>query len=249
MIRKQRLPGRPWAHRPVLRFSGPALKALQTGLLAGFVLVKILTVEDPGPAKNVPPPVPAGDIRALALGEAELAAKLLEFWLLSYDTQAGRVVKYESLDYDNLIGWFETIEDLDPRSDYPSLMASGVFVDVRDERRARKMIDFVHRAFLKAPATRWRWQARAVILAKYRLHDLPLARRLAEDLRLKAMQNPEIPAWARDMEFLLLQDMGEFEAARRLVGSLLDSGAITDPDELRFLTARLKELKARSPGE
>lgn len=249
MVRKQRFPGSLWVRRTVLRFPESVLKALQIGLLAGFILVKFLAQEDSGHLQNVPPPVPAGDIRLLALGESELAAKLLEFWLLSFDTQGGRVVKYEFLNYDNLIGWLETIEELDSRSDYPSLMASGVFVDVKDERRARMMIEFVHRAFLKAPAKRWRWQARAVILAKYRLHDLGLARRLAEDLRLKAMQNPDIPAWARDMEFLLLQGMGEFEAARALVGSLLDSGTVTDPDELRFLTAKLKELKAQSPGE
>lgn len=249
MVRKQRLPGFMWAHRPTPRLPESALKALQIGLLAGFMLLKFLTTQDSGHLKNVPAPVPAEEIRLLALGEPELAAKLLEFWLLSFDTQSGRVVKYESLNYDNLIGWFETIEDLDPRSDYPSLMASGVFVDVKDERRARKMIEFVHRAFLRAPAKRWRWQARAVILAKYRLHDLGLAKRLAEDLRLKARQNPGIPASARDMEFVLLQDMGEFEAARMLIGSLLDSGAITDPDELRFLIAKLKELKAQSTRE
>lgn len=212
--------------------------------------MKFIMAEEPGLLKNVPPPppVPSEDIRLLALGEPVLAAKLLEFWLLSFDTRAGRVVKYESLNYDNLIGWFDIIEDLDPRSDYPSLMASGVFVDVKDKRRARKMIDFVCRSFLKAPAQRWRWQARAIILAKYRLDDLALARRLAEDLRRQAMKHDSIPARAKDMELLILQDMGEFEAARMLVGSLLSSGAITDPDELRFLTAKLKELKEQTPN-
>jgi hypothetical protein len=221
------------------------LKLLQLGLLAGFVATKWLTTPDIASLKNVPPPMSARDVRLLALGEAQLAAKLLEFWLLSFDTRAGRVVKYESLNYDHLTGWLETVQKLDPFSDYPSLMASGVFVEVKDETRARKMIEFVHRSFLKSPAKRWRWQARAVILAKYRLGDLALARQLAEALRVQA-KNHDIPAWARDMEFLILQEMGEFEAARLLVGSLLDSGAVTDPDELRFLTARLKELKTEA---
>lgn len=222
-----------------------SLKALQAGLLAGFIAVKLFVGQDSVPLKNVPAPLPAADLRMLALGEAELAAKLLEFWLLSFDTQSGRIVKYESLNYDNLVGWLETIDRLDPRSGYPGLVAGGVFVEVKDEQRARKMIDFVHRWFLKAPERRWRWQAQAVILAKYRLEDLELARRLAEDLRIKA-KNGNIPAWARDMEFLILQQMGEFEAASALVGSLLDSDAVTDPGELRFLTEKLKELKKQA---
>lgn len=224
------------------------LKILQLALLAGFVMTQLLMTKHSAPLKNLPAPVPAGEIRLLALGEAELAAKLLEFWLLSFDTQSGRILKYEWLDYDNLAGWLETLEALDPRSDYASLMAGGVFVDVKDAQRARKMLDFVHRSFLKAPARRWRWQARAVILAKYRLQDLELARRLAGDLRIQAM-NADIPAWARDMEFLILQDMGEFEAARALIGGLLNSGAVSDPDELRFLTAKLKELKEQALSE
>lgn len=236
-------------YRPTLPIAMEGiLKTLQIGLLAGFIAVKLLIAKDTVPLKNVPAPVPASDIRLVSLGESELAAKLLEFWLLSFDTQAGRIMKYESLHYGNLIGWFETIEELDPRSDYPGLMASRVFVDVRDVQRVKRMVNFVHRSFLKAPEKRWRWQAQAVILAKYRLNDLELARRLAEDLRIQAM-NSDIPAWARDMEFLILQEMGEFEAARALVGSLLNSGAVTDSDELRFLTAKLKELKEQTHNE
>lgn len=232
--------------RPLL---DAALKLLQLGLLAGFVIAKWLTVPGATPLNNVPPPVSAENIRLLSLGEAELAAKLLEFWLLSFETQSGRIVKYESLNYDHLIGWLETIQKLDPLSDYPGLMASGVFVEVKDEQRARKMIAFVQRAFLMAPQRHWRWQARAVILAKYRLNDLELAGRLAKDLRIQTKIHHDIPAWARDMEFLILQEMGEFEAARTLVRSLLDSGAVTDPDELRFLTSRLKELKEQASGK
>ncbi|HEX7028778.1 MAG TPA: hypothetical protein VF268_16165 [Gammaproteobacteria bacterium] len=227
--------------------SRPALAALtllQLGLLAGFVAAKLLTAPGVAPLKDVPPPVSAEDIRLLALGEAGLAAKLLEFWLLTFESQSGRIIKYESLDYDHLSGWLETIQQLDPLSNYPSLMASGVFIEVNDDRRARKMIDFVHRAFLMAPQHRWRWQARAVILAKYRLDDLELARRLARDLRIQAADH-DIPGWARDMEVLILQEMGEFETARMLVGNLLNSGAVTDPDELRFLTTKLKELSGQ----
>ena len=44
------------------------------------------------------------------------------------------------------------------------------------------------------------------------------------------------------MEVFILEDMGELEAARIMLGGLLESGQITDPGELRFLRHRLEEL-------
>ena len=54
-----------------------------------------------------------------------------------------------------------------------------------------------------------------------------------------------MPPWARQMEIFILEDMNELEAAKVLFASLLLSGALTDPAELRFLQQRLEELEAR----
>jgi hypothetical protein len=47
------------------------------------------------------------------------------------------------------------------------------------------------------------------------------------------------------MEIFILEDMNELEAAKIMIGSLLLSGKINDPAELRFLKGRLDELEAR----
>jgi hypothetical protein len=47
------------------------------------------------------------------------------------------------------------------------------------------------------------------------------------------------------MEIFILEDMNELEAARILIGTLLQSGALQDPAELRFLKQRLEELERR----
>lgn len=60
---------------------------------------------------------------------------------------------------------------------------------------------------------------------------------------------PAIPAWARDMSILLLQDMGELEAAKILIGGLLESGRITDEYELRYLIGKLEELDEYGSGQ
>ena len=91
---------------------------------------------------------------------------------------------------------------------------------------------------------RWPWLAHAALLAKHRLKDLPLARRYAQALEQHA-RGPDVPPWARQMEIFVLEDMNELEAAKVLVASLLASGALSDPAEMRFLQQRLEELEAR----
>jgi hypothetical protein len=45
------------------------------------------------------------------------------------------------------------------------------------------------------------------------------------------------------MEIFLHEQAGEYAAARALLGGLLDSGAVTDPHELRFLVERLSLME------
>ena len=55
----------------------------------------------------------------------------------------------------------------------------------------------------------------------------------------------QIPHWARDLQILLLEDLGELETARILIGGLLASDAIEDPQELRYLERKLDALRER----
>jgi hypothetical protein len=106
------------------------------------------------------------------------------------------------------------------------------------------MLDFVHGAFLEDPDARWPWLAQAALLAKHRLRDLPLARRYAADLQ-RLTNDPRLPLWARQMEIFIAEDMNELEAARIMLGGLLESGQLEDPAERRFLKGRLEELERR----
>lgn len=222
--------------------SGLPLKFLQALLLLGLILFKLAFAPAAAPRKDIPRPIPAAHIRLVSLGEPRLAAKLFSFWLLTMDLQAGRWLRLEELNYPNLTGWLETIQALDPDSEYPGMVASGVFMDIDDPWRIRWMIDFVERNFRQAPDRRWRWLAQCAVLAKYRLHDLPLALQLASTLRARV--SPDLlPAWARDMEFLLLQEIGETATARQVILGILQSGQVEEPGEQAFLLRRLEELE------
>jgi hypothetical protein len=107
------------------------------------------------------------------------------------------------------------------------------------------MTEFVYQQFAVDPNRRWPWLAHAAFVAKHRLKDLPLARKYAQALRLQAT-GPEVPAWVQQMEIFLMEDLNEFEGARVLLGGLLQSGRITDPNEIAFLSRRLEQLKAKS---
>jgi hypothetical protein len=110
------------------------------------------------------------------------------------------------------------------------------------------MLDFVHEAFLENPDERWQWLAQAALLAKHRLRDLPLARRYAADLQRLA-KDPRMPLWARQMEVFVAEDMNELDAVKIMLGGLLESGKLEDPDERRFLKERLEELERRTASK
>ena len=195
-------------------------------------------------AEDLPPPPSAAALRLASFGEPAALARVGMLYLQAFDYGGANVIPYRRLDYARLIGWLDALLELDPRSEYPLFAAARIYAEVPDEARSRIALDFIYRQFLADPDRRWPWLAHAALLAKHRLHDLPLARRYAAaiDRRTRA---PDVPLWARQMEVFILEDMGEVEAARIMLGGLLESGAIRDPAEARFLRQRLEALERR----
>ncbi|WEF34802.1 hypothetical protein [Pseudoduganella chitinolytica] len=195
----------------------------------------------PATAGLAPPPAPAV-LRLVGLGEDAALARLLMLALQAHDAQAGAALSLHALDYGRVVPWLERALALDPRGRYPLVAASAVYAAVPDPARVRVMLAFIERAFHADPARRWPFLAQAALIARHRLHDLPLARQYARTLRLRA---PAAPAWARQLEAFVLEDMDEPAAARAVIGALLAGGQVTDPNELRFLARRLDELAGR----
>ncbi len=198
-------------------------------------------------ARELPAPPPSSLLALGALGDDLVLSRLLMLWLQAFDTQAGTRISLKDLDYTRVEAWLRQCLFLAPKAQYPLLAASRFYADVADAARARRMLAFVSAAFGEDPARRWPWLAHAVYVARHRLHDQALA--LAYARQLSREHNPAIPSWARQMEIFVLEDMGETEAARILLGSLLGSGQITDPHELRFLHERLAALETRVQTE
>ena len=203
-------------------------------------------VQRPGPpaAVDLPPPPTPGALRLASLGEPEAAARVLMLYLQAFDLGGSNALPYRELDYERLIGWLRAILALDPRSEYPLFTAARLYAEVPDPVKSRRMLELIHEEFLKDPNRRWEWLAHAALVAKHRLKDLALARRYAAAVDRHTTAK-DVPLWARQMEVFILEDMGEVEAARIMLGGLLASGTITDPAELRFLHQRLQALEGR----
>ncbi|MBT8128708.1 MAG: hypothetical protein HKO86_04620 [Gammaproteobacteria bacterium] len=195
-------------------------------------------------AEDLPRPMSAEAYVLSSFGEPVTAAKVLNLWLQAFDNQPGISIPLHALDYGVVTDWLDTILELDPHGHYPMLVAARVYGSVSDRDKQRVMMDYIYSRFKQDPNRYWRWLAHAVITAKHELRDMPLALKYADALAEKATAE-HVPYWARDMRIIVLEDMGEIEAAKVLVGALITSGEITDPHELRFLENKIRVLEQK----
>lgn len=220
-------------------------------LLAAFLAQLGWHALEPAPearARPVPEALPLPVLRLAALGEPATLATAGTLWLQYFDEQPGESIPFRELDYHRVRDWLARWSALDPDSGYPLLLAVRIYAQVSDPARQRIMLEFVLDRFLERPGARWRWLAEAAILARHRLHDDRLALRYAR-LLAEHTRPGEVPHWARDLQILLLEDIGELEAAKVLIGGLLANGEIRDPNEIRYLEQRLEALKERTGTE
>jgi hypothetical protein len=214
-------------------------------VLVGIAFCAQITVQalQPRPSARAealgPPPAPAL-LGPLSLGEPIATAQLLMLYLQAFDNQPGVSIPFRELDYERVIAWLEAILDLDSIGQYPLLMASQIYSLVPDAAKQRRMCEFVRSEFHRDPNRRWRWLAHCAIMAKHRLGDVRLALSYAEAVTQEARHASN---WARQMRIFILEDLGELEAAKVLLGGLLESGEVTEPKEIHFLMSRLKQLE------
>jgi hypothetical protein len=189
-------------------------------------------------------PLSAAAYRGIAMGSEQLLGYLLAIRLQLHDNQAGQHFRYSMIDYEILIEWLDRITELSPGTEYPMLLASRVYTSTSDQARSRAILGFIQRRFDDDPQLHWRRLAEATVIAKYKLEDLELALAMAEKLAQQP-SSVEMPNWARDFQFLLLAELNELESAIALIQALLQTDAVHDPDERRFLEGKLLDFQQK----
>ena len=204
------------------------------------------SMQDPVVAKatDLAPPLSTRTYVMSSLGEPIAASKFLNLWLQAFDNQPGASISFHQLNYPRLTEWLDTILELDPEGHYPMLVAARVYGSIKNPEKQRIMLDYVFYKFNENPNKYWRWLAHVVITAKHELKDLDLALKYANALSEKATGD-NVPYWAKDMKIIVLEDMGEVEAAKGLVKALIESNEITDPYELNFLIQKIAVLEEK----
>ena len=230
------------AARPLSTVPLPVLAVF----IAGLVIQVCWSYARPQASATAEALPDAPDTRLLhlyGLGEPDALAKILMLWLQAFDNQPGVNIPFARLDYVGVINWLDALLDLDSRFQYPLLSASRVYTQTPNDAGKRQMLEFVHRRFLDDPGLRWPWMAHGVYVAKHRIRDLQLALKYAYALR-QNVSSDAAPPWATQMEIFVLEDLGEIESARIIIGGLLASGRLAGNDnELRFLKNKLTELE------
>jgi hypothetical protein len=230
--------------RPIAGVPRAVLALLVLGL-AAQVALKAAAPQPQASAEDLPQAPAIATLRLASFGDPVALAKVLMLYLQAFDYRSGSKVPYRDLDYGRLEGWLSRILELDPQGQYPLLAASRIYAEVPIESKQRSMLEFVYREFMLDPNRRWPWLAHAAILAKHRLHDLPLALRYAQAIQRHATA-ANVPLWAKQMEAFILEDLNELEAARLVIGGYLRSGQVKDPGEVRFLDQQLRKLESQS---
>ncbi len=192
--------------------------------------------------KQLKAPLESGFYKAISFGSDKLLSYLLLMGVQLHDNQKGMHVSYRHLDYVLLRDWLLTIEKINPNSDYPAFLASRVYSHVDDKAKIKMMVDVIEKLFKKNPQKHWRRMTEACLLLKHQLNDLPAALKVAEQIA-DLPKSMNLPFWARDMKLVLMDELNQFESAQLLISSMLQSGEITDQDELRFLQARLLKIQ------
>ena len=230
--------------RPMLLLPRPLL----FGFLAFFAIQVIFhhvdRIQFEANYRPLGKPMSAVAYRGAAMGSEQLLGYLLAIRLQLHDNQAGQHFRYSLIDYDLLVDWLDQISDIYPDTEYPMLLASRIYAQTRNHERLHKILGFIERRFDDNPQLHWRRLAEASLLAKHKLDDLELALRLAEKIAAQPAE-VEMPHWARDFQFLLLADLNELESAIAIIQALLQTGSITDPDEIRFLKEKLLDFQQK----
>ncbi len=194
-------------------------------------------------ALSEPPSVP--QYQLLSLGSLSLAAQMLTLKLQLHDNQQGRHINYKNMSYPLLSQWLIKLQLMNPASEYSALLAARVFSNTSDHKQLRQILETVIKLFEVNPQKNWRWMAEGAVIAKYHLSDLNLALKMAKGIA-KQPKDIVIPAWARDLEFIMLEELNLIDAATYIVEQSLKDDSDMHPDEKRFLKQRLLVLKQKS---
>lgn len=173
--------------------------------------------------QNVPPAPTKTTALAFSLGDEQFSYRFLGILLQSFGNTSGRYEALKNYDYDTLYEWFELLDGIDARSEYLPYLVTYYFGSAQTNPQLRFVAKFLEDVGIRIGRQKWKWLAQAIYIARYKLKDIEYARELAA--KLAEHKDPNVGAWAKNMDAYIMAQMGDKEAAINLTLLLLKNNS------------------------
>ena len=170
---------------------------------------------------NVPPAPAGANMQALGLGDSQLAYRAAGIMLQNLGDMDGSATPLKDYDFNRLGDWFRLADSLDPRSRFVPVLASFYFGATQDPRELPPVVDYLERVGRRDQGDDWRWLLQALVLARFREHDLNRALVLSRELATQ--WRPGRPLWMKEMPAFVMTAQGDKKAAYALMLATLKS--------------------------
>ncbi len=209
-----------------------------------YFALSLRLISPPRDLLDVPPSQRLAD--ALGLGDRQLLFRAYALHVQGAGDTGGRIVPIKNYDFDRVVGWLDTMSDLDSKSQFPVGIGIRYFGASQDLAHIAPIVRFAMRDVDKNPAEKWLWLYEAIYLARYRLGDLNLALEAAN--QLASYPDSQIPPIAKFSPALVLEEMGQWAEAGALVEGLLSRyGRMLSPDDEAWARRYLAFLRRGEP--
>ena len=188
-------------------------------------------------------------VNLLSLGDKQFFFRYLGFKVQNAGDSWGRFTALKDYNYKELIKWFYILNNLDGISNYPPSMAGYYYGQTQNTADTIYIIEYLREHAKTDIREKWWWLAQAVYLANHRLKDKKLALEIAYELT-KVPLDVKMPMWVRQMPAFIHEQLGENEAAKKIIVNILKNYDDLSEGEKNFMEyfiiERLKDKKFRA---
>ncbi len=184
---------------------------------------------------NVPKPPSELNITSSFFGDAALAYRVWALALQNFGNSGGDYMALKDYDYKYVGEWLDRLDELDSHSNFVPFLAAYYFGATQlPKEQLPHIIAYLEKVGVRPEGEKWRFLAHAVFLARHRMNDMPEALRLAQ--KLASIYRPGMPAWTKQTQVLIANEIGDKEAAYILMKSILATETkYMQPPEINFM--------------
>lgn len=169
---------------------------------------------------NVPPAPSVIGIGASFLDDKALAYRSSSLALQNFGN-IGQAQNLNNYDYETLGKWFMLLDKLDPHSNFVPYLAAYYFGAASDGKKLPAVIEYLEEVGTRPGPGKWRWLVQAIYLSRHKMDNIDEALRLSK--KLGSIYKPPMPLWTRNMQSMILSDMGDRQTAYLLMLEILKS--------------------------